>query len=442
MRLIAIVAMVGSVLLTGVVIYQSSQSRTWTLIGAALAATLPAATSVYAMGWTEGCFFFLLLVSALSLHRFAQAGSWPTFLGLTLTSALVLLIKFPGAAWLLAVSIVLLIRPTLSTPRRVLEAAVYLALAALPTLAWVIRNAYIAGDAWGRIPAIHPVSLVKLRQAFGTVLTWLIPEAWLRAAWVAVRDEPLLIAALMAACLIVVSTILIVLARSQFSATAVGRVAWRSWIPEVSPSGTALALFAALYVAMLVISMHTLDADTPMDSRKLLPILIPLIPAVTLTLQRAWQFRSPWAGAALALSVGLVLVSNTAQSVMWAHAAHTQGIGYNAIAWRDSGVVRRVSGLRAETKIYSNHPQAVYLNTGRSAALLPMTRNPTTLLLNTDYEDEVAQLKTNVVRGSAVVALFDLAPTADYLLSEDELRNLLPDSLERRETGGSVYSLE
>jgi hypothetical protein len=45
-----------------------------------------------------------------------------------------------------------------------------------------------------------------------------------------------------------------------------------------------------------------------------------------------------------------------------------------------------------------------------------------------------------VLTGRDAVVMFHLAPTTEYLLSESELRHLLPASLAHEEIGGWVYS--
>jgi hypothetical protein len=440
MRPIAIVSMTMSVLLMGVIVRQCRGSWIAALFAALFVATLPAALNVYSMGWTEGLFLALLLASALCLWRFMSAPGGLRLVPLGFSGALVFLVKFPGAAWVVALVLVLLIWRPAGTRRRVFDALAVLVIASTPTLAWAARNAYVAGDAWGRNPSLHPLPLFKVRQALGTILSWFIPESALRAGWQVVRDQPLLTAVLTAIGLMAALGLAWLTVR-RLRPLARTRPSHPSIEESVHAApAMALGLFGVVYILMLGVSMLTLDAETPTDSRKLLLALIPAVPVLALTAERLWRRIGPSARPVLAIVLGLILASNIMQSVGWAHAAHAGGVGYTALAWQRSEVLRRASSLPADVKLYSNHPAAVYLNTGRFAAILPMAVNPATSRTRPEYQHEVTALQSDVIVGVAAIVVFDLAPTADYLISEADLRALLPPTLEHRVPGGTLYS--
>jgi hypothetical protein len=99
----------------------------------------------------------------------------------------------------------------------------------------------------------------------------------------------------------------------------------------------------------------------------------------------------------------------------------------------------RAAAVPTDVTLYSNHPAAVYLNTGKPTASLPIAWNPTTRQPFVSYPCDVAALRSDVAAGRSVV-VFDLAPTPDHMLSEAELRELLPPSAVHAEGGGRIYS--
>ena len=66
-----------------------------------------------------------------------------------------------------------------------------------------------------------------------------------------------------------------------------------------------------------------------------------------------------------------------------------------------------LQNLPAEIAIYTNTPPAVYLVTGRASRTLPTPIDPVDNLLRSDYEQNLARMRTDLLTGKAVLALFD-----------------------------------
>jgi hypothetical protein len=69
--------------------------------------------------------------------------------------------------------------------------------------------------------------------------------------------------------------------------------------------------------------------------------------------------------------------------------------------------------------IYTNTPPAVYLVTGRASRVLPTPLDPVDNRPRGDYEQNVAQMRADLLSGKAVLALFDTSGIEDAFGAAD-----------------------
>ncbi len=75
--------------------------------------------------------------------------------------------------------------------------------------------------------------------------------------------------------------------------------------------------------------------------------------------------------------------------------------------------------LPSNVAIYTNTPPAVYLVTGRASRVLPTPVDPVDDRPRGEYEQDVAQMRADLLTGKAVLALFDTSDIEDALGAEN-----------------------
>jgi hypothetical protein len=91
------------------------------------------------------------------------------------------------------------------------------------------------------------------------------------------------------------------------------------------------------------------------------------------------------------------------------------GQGYASWQWHDSLIMATLRSLPPGTAIYTNTPPGVYLVTGRASRVVPTPLDPVDNRPRSDYQQNVAEMRANLLAGRAVLALFDTSNLEDAL---------------------------
>lgn len=350
---------------------------------------------VYAL--SEPLFIFLTL-SAFHAWLWGEehpAEGWLRFRGDALAgllSGLAYLTRYAALA-LIATFLILPFFLPLSWRERLKRLGIYLvAFFPLP-LAWSIRNLLVVGDLTNRTLLWHPVTIENLRLGAETFSRFLLPlEGWRFGLWRA--WEPLFPA----------------LAVLLFSAIALWLlyIAWNAWRnrPELLPErGRILnALYVIAYPASMLASISLFDASTPLNWR----ILSPFYPSLlALAVAGLDSLRKRKARYLMLLFLFGLVSTNLAGAVAMMGNLRQDGQGFASWRWFDSPVIKQIPHLPAQVRIYTNQGPAVYFYTGRTTYALPTFVESTTRELNSGVEQSIERIRQEVLRGEAVIALFD-----------------------------------
>lgn len=278
-----------------------------------------------------------------------------------------------------------------------------------PIAAWFLRNKFIAGNVTNRSFQFHPITTENIQPGFYNFSQFLMPiEPWRQAIAKSGLWEWII------------------------ASFGLGLLIWLaiwSWAmifpvpnrrqPQFLTYSTALYMFG--YLSAVLFSMSFFDASTKFQPR----ILAPLYTSFMLLLVACgtWLWRSvakrpveeikPLARVAVRVFV-IVLVVITLTLSAYKNFQEisefkTAGQGYASWKWHDSLIMVTLRDLPLETAIYTNTPPAVYLVTGRASRVLPTPIDPVDNLARGDYEQNVAQMRADLITGKAVLALFDTA---------------------------------
>jgi hypothetical protein len=133
------------------------------------------------------------------------------------------------------------------------------------------------------------------------------------------------------------------------------------------------------YVALLVASRAFADPNIPFDFRLLLPLLPPLIAAITVVAARAWRVISTPARILGVLAcAGWMVLAVRADQVLLSDALEDGG-DFASRTWRESPTLGWVRAQDPARAIYTNWPCAVWFHLGRTVHDLPAATDSTTV---------------------------------------------------------------
>lgn len=277
---------------------------------------------------------------------------------------------------------------------RLAAASLFLAGAIPPLAAWFLRNKLAAGNATNRTFQFHPVTSENIQPGIYNISQFLMPiEPW---------RQLLVRSGLLEWVLATLGLVLLLWLAFQ---------AWMFIIhPEYGLTGSlslTTGLYVFAYLGAVLFSMSFFDASTKFQPRILAPLYVAFMLLLIASGAWLWQKRNR-------VAQGFVIVIVAASLALSAYADtraiadfKTAGQGYASWKWHDSLIMASLQNLPAEIAIYTNTPPAVYLVTGRASRTLPTPIDPVDNLLRSDYEQNLARMRTDLLTGKAVLALFD-----------------------------------
>jgi hypothetical protein len=411
-----------------------------TVLGSLLMLTSTPILTAFASVESEPLFLALLVATLLLLGRYSESGSKLALVGAALGAALACLTRYAGLALIAAGSITIVASTNGGLGRRVLTAAAFGLVAALPTVAWLAINQATLGATTGRHFAVHPLTRANL-NGLSQAGNWVVPSniakplaanmlGWVRGSlplWLVMLGVGALVVVVLAAA---VWLVLVALRASAWRSPGAPEPAARPWL-----------MFFLIYPLVLVASMTFFDASTSFDARLLAPEYVVGLVLVCAFGAGLWRrsvgggASERWATLALVGFAGLHL----AGAGQWLLTAQRDGLGYSGRHWQASPVLARVQALPQDTLVYTNVVGAVYCVTGRAPNDLPLQADPLSGLADPQYQQKLAGVRAQLDAREAVVVLLTTADGTDRYPAPDELARSLDLQLVAAEPDGAIY---
>ena len=396
--------------LLGVLAWRMTPSLSAGVMVAALFVANGDLLQVHAVAMSEPLFIFLTLLSFWMFDLYFErppstvghgvAGEWWWLIACASFAGMAYLTRYAGLA-LAATFIVAIFVLRTSWRKRLTSIGIFL-WGFLPwVLAWALRNQIIAESATNRAFAWHPITQENLNLGFRVFGNFLIPiSTWFKA----IVKIPF-----------VIETLTILILGAVLIWTAKRALKYLSPLtPRPSPTGKGkqgtrevisftVGLFIIAYLASIVASMTMFDAATKFKLRILAPAFVCLL--ILLVYSGMW-LRTKSRAAFFALAAILLGISAYSQSVT-VNAWAKSGLGYASFQWYDSEAMAYLRELPNDVVIFTNEPGAVYLYTGRGAAVLPTGYDSARAESIPGFEEGVERMQAEINAGRAVLAIFD-----------------------------------
>lgn len=436
-RLLNILLFGANTVLMGLLGWRISHSQPGGLWAAALFGLNASLLRSHVFAMSEPLYLFLSLLACLFAGIFIEgrrSNVWVLLAGLA--SGLAFLTRYSALALLPVFVLALLIWPASAASlsgntwrSRLIPAGLFLAGALPPMAAWFLRNRLVGGSATNRIFQYHPIRPESLKLGFYNIASFLAPIDALQQTLYKSGAVVWLLSVL-----------------------GLGLLLWlaiRTWKMAFRPQGTpphfltyitALYLFA--YLGAVLFSMSFFDASTKFLPRILAPLYVSAMLLLVAFAAWAWRRPAPVGSASRAVVIGLAALTLGLSAYGASQAVadfKTAGQGYASWKWHDSLVMATLKNLPPRMAIYTNTPPGVYLVTGRASRVLPTPIDPVDGLARKDYEQNLAQMRDDLLAGKAVLALFDTSAQEDSSALQDVMDITAGLAVLQKTQGDTLY---
>lgn len=415
----------GSLFLAGLILLRSTGLPLLALAGQTALLAAPVMLSVHSWVLSEPLFHFLLILTILLAGRLRDPGP-RNLLAVAMTASLSFLTRYVGAFLIAACGVALILAPGRRLVERFRETVLFLGIALLAPVLWLVRNFWVGGTLTNRAPSWHPVTSDLIRGALETTSLWVLPAS--------VPSSVRTGLTLMFGLGILGAGAVLIWGRGQ-------RTDPNSQLAVAANYALLPLAFVSVYVLSLMTSLSVLDAATPVDDR----ILSPLYPAgvlLALILAGAVLKGRSAAGAVRIVAgivIGLFLLFTIREGYLKVQSLRADGQGYAGRGWAGSALIEAVRELPPQAPIYTNELDAIYLLTGRAAFQVPIRWDPMLDAPRRDYPEQLALMRERLEeQGGALVLFASFARQAGFLGSEEDLTRGL--SVVLRADEGVMYS--
>jgi hypothetical protein len=381
----------------------------------------PVVLSTHSLVLSEPTFLALLLASVLALNEYVEHGKRRWLAVSAALAGLSYLARYVGLTVIAAGVAIVLLKGQGSWRRRLADSLIYLAIASLFVMPWFVRNQTAGGSATARTLTYLAPSATLLALVADLVTYWFMPERvpliWRAAAVLA-------------------------------GGVALAAAYWWAGRPRASarevpgagrPHGSAWEAILGIQILIYGVGISgarlVLVPRISIDERILLPLLLLVVLLALIAAGRVWSRLGgrSWISRVVVAVPFLLAISYLGRGGLRALLLQQDGQGFASRSWRGSPLMNALSLLPAETPIYTNEVEALYLLGGRSGYRLPTGCLPEDALYiyvegtecrTPEYEAWAEAMRQSLQTDGAVVALFNTyreqpyyAPVAEELVA-------------------------
>jgi hypothetical protein len=361
--------------------------------------------SLHAMAWSEPLFITLTFTAFLFHSKYLQTQKRVIFWLSCFCISMAIVTRYLGITLLPPVIISIFIFSNRSFKHKIIDTILMLSIALVPITTWIIRNALVAQTLTDRSWNIHIVGVEHCKEFFHTLNMLILPASI--SEW---RKEVILVVIVV---LFIAGIVTLWIKQDSY----IKILSNQQILPFIS------IFFSLEYLFVIIISLSFFDANTPLDTRILLPMFLFLIASV---ISLAWfvakslnkKFIWKYFLFILYILIGLNLFDATAEAIN----THYNGKRFNALKWRQSSILKTVKSFRNSITIYSNEPTLINFQTHKYSYPLPTHIIPCTNQINNTYHQSISKILHQCQNGTAVIVFFKTITWKKYMISNDEIK--------------------
>lgn len=378
--------------------------------------------SIHSMAWSEPPYIAFSMTGCILLSQYLARPNPKLFVLAALMAGFAAATRYIGVTVFPVSVLALLVFSHKPFRRNAGEIILFLGIACLPLVLWLIRNVLLTQSATNRQAEFHPFNIEHLKSLVIQMYNFVFPTSisvWTKAFHLGIF-----------------ATLLVLAVKFLYQRADVKKI--KSSIRVILPS--VFVIYSALYIAFLLFSISFFDANIPVDDRLLLPVFFALIVVVTAVVKgfaEAYQQKAVWYGYVLLLL--LLIGINAVPAFQRAVTIHHEGTGYTAWYWKQSATLAVLAHIPENMKVYSNGPDVIRVHTQKRAYMIPQKVFPETVKENDKYQETMTQMIGECERGNALIVYFDRITWRWYLASKEEIESQCNIPLVNRMDDGIIY---
>ena len=391
-----------NLLLFSLIIWKSSHGAfVTTLIGTLLFVTAQPFLHMHTIVLSEPLFFLLTLLGfyCLSMYLDHENHFHLLFFSAFFTS-LAFLTRYVGITLIISGTLLILLYGSGNIRKRLKAGSIFAFFSTLPALFWVSRNLFMKNEVTSRHFAVHPVSMENIRIGLSLLLEWLHLPAG--------HPFMLLVSIVLLAALFLIST-------KKTKSSQQSKVIELCFI------------FIIVYLAFLLVSISFFDAQTDLNERILSPVFLFLVLGVVLLHERTSHLN--WYKKVRYITVFAFLIfAYTQYTVEAGYVSYTMrsGLGFAGKMWVLSDTLKIAEQIPADSVIYTNGPEPLYIYANRPAKMIPRHTDPGTKSPNKNFLNEVNLMVSELSKTKGVIVYFNNVTWRWYLPTPGQLKQLYP----------------
>lgn len=400
-------ALFFNVVMVGILLTRLMRLPGWAYVLSIVSICLsPGFFGYHLLFWTEPLFVTLLLLNLYVLERiFRDQTVRPLVIAviLGLITGAAIMMRYAGV-FLLALNVVsLVLVSSLPLRLRLMQTAISTAIACTPLAVWVLYNVSRGAGGTNRSLAWHPPADHHYEQLAITLSHWFNVPA---TVWE------------------ITTVIIIILA------------GWVG-IQERRNIAGICGQVVVLYSTFIFLSISIADFHTPLDTRILAPIFVPVAFVLIYTL--GWvSIRLKLPRWSLTVLLAVILFTTLDQTYGQMRKSLMDGIGFADRSLNDLPIVQVSGQLPKNANISTNGPEILITTLGRSGTKLPRHFDPNNAKVVPGFREKMAELS----QSADVIIYFSSMKYRSYLATPEQIAELAPFVLVYRQPDGAIWVTE
>jgi hypothetical protein len=411
-RFINAVAYSVTIPLFSVIVFRLTNSRTFSLFGALILISTGEFFQVYAWAMSDPLYIALSLASLVFMLRFLENQRTLFFVIGVFAASCAYLARYTGLSLIVALSLLLLVAPSVSIKRRLIRASIFFSVGILPTSMWFLRNWLVTGQIAGRTFGRNASGLLEgSTQAMSIILNWFLPLNLVE--WLQVRTPILSVMGLIG--ILGLGLVVVFCVR-----------AWSNRMRTRQTSAvTTLGIYILTYLGLMGYSYLFSRPGTDLIERTFSPIYPLLLAMLVKILHWIWEVRWVWLRAVIVLAYLILLRNKALYTYHVVDGLINNGQGYTSNTWRESETIKTMNELSPDL-VYTDDIAAVYLLSNTNVYLVPLRLDLVDGSPRSDYENNLRLMHQRIEHQQALLVLFE----PDSLLPEMASFDRLVDGLD------------
>ena len=349
-RWISILAFGLSIVLVGLIVYQRTHSRFFSIFSAILILLSNPILRNFSWALTEPLYIVLMLFSFLFFAVYLGNSLKRWLIIAAIFTSLALLTRYVGLSLVGAFGLGLILNRQLTWRSRIKDLVIFLFISLLPTLVWLVRNWLVSETLTNRVLNWHPISSENVSFMIKAVNSWgLLPQR-------------------------------LVIGRETFAFTAIIiclALVGLFWLlrslpkPGKAPLQEFLLLCSGwLYVGLLITSLFFLDATTRLENRILLPLYVIILLLIAIGSAFLWQRKTILTRLAVVLMCFWMAYFSFTRVDGAIIDMRSDSQGYASLQWQNSPTAGFIH-QQDTSLIFTNDVTAIYFLAGKDSVGIP-----------------------------------------------------------------------